>query len=232
MVMTAARASTVALGVALLAAACTKRPAGGAGNGPICSPDQMACGQECVDVVTEPTNCGGCGIPCSTDQTCQGGVCQCLAGTLCNGTCLPPDAGTCPDGTDGTTGNAPTLVTSAPGAYWTTDGQLTEVTGGNANVTVNDSATAQIWEGFGGAFNELGWRYLSMLSDSERDAAIRLLYGADGARFVFGRIPIGASDYAVDRYTLDETAGDTSLANFSIERDVQALIPYVKAAKA
>src|SRR5262249_54547196 len=113
-----------------------------------------------------------------------------------------------------------------------TDGPLREVTAGGAAVTVDDTATAQTWEGFGGAFNERGWSTLSLLSQADRETAIRLLYGADGARFTFGRIPIGASDYAMDRYTLDETAGDTSLASFSIDRDMQALIPYVKAAQA
>src|SRR6185503_4217672 len=72
----------------------------------------------------------------------------------------------------------------------------------------------------------------SLLSQSDRDTAIQLLYGADGARFSFGRIPIGATDYAMDRYTLDETAGDTSLASFSIARDTTRLIPYIKAAQA
>jgi glucosylceramidase len=99
-------------------------------------------------------------------------------------------------------------------------------------VTVDDAATAQIWEGFGGAFNEVGWNVLSMLADADRDVAIRLLFGADGARFTFGRIPIGATDYAMDRYTLDETPGDVALADFSIDRDMQKLIPYVKAAQA
>ena len=46
---------------------------------------------------------------------------------------------------------------------------------------------------------------------ADRDRAIKLLFDAtDGAHFVFGRIPIGASDYAIDRYTLDETANDTA----------------------
>ena len=128
------------------------------------------------------------------------------------------------------TGN--TLVTSAQGAHWQTSGQLTEVTSGSADVTVIDTSMAQTWEGFGGAFNEMGWSYLSMLSPSDRDTAIRLLFGADGARFAFGRIPIGASDYAMDRYTLDETANDLSLAGFSIDRDTQSLIPFIKAAQA
>ena len=128
------------------------------------------------------------------------------------------------------TGN--TLVTSAQGAHWQTSGQLTEVTSGSADVTVIDTSMAQTWEGFGGAFNEMGWSYLSMLSPSDRDTAIRLLFGADGARFAFGRIPIGASDYAMSRYTLDETADDTSLTGFSIDRDKQWLIPFIKAAQA
>jgi glucosylceramidase len=143
-------------------------------------------------------------------------------------------AGTGPGdaGTAGTGGSTPTLVTSAPGAYWTTDAELAQVTSGNADVTVNDASALQTWEGFGGAFNEMGWNYLSMLTQADRDQALNLLYGADGARFAFGRIPIGATDYAIDRYTLDETANDTSLANFSISRDQQKLIPFVKAAQA
>jgi glucosylceramidase len=179
----------------------------------------MVCGQQCVDVLTDPRSCGGCGIPCSMDQICSGGACRDLSATS--------DAGT-----GGIAGAPPTLVTSAPGAYWTTGGLLTEVTSGSADVTVNDAAMTQVWEGFGGSFNEMGWSYLSMLSESDRDTALRLLYGADGARFAFGRIPIGASDYAMDRYTLDETADDLSLASFAIDRDLQALIPFIKAAQA
>jgi glucosylceramidase len=60
-----------------------------------------------------------------------------------------------------------------------------------------------------------------------------------------GRIPIGASDYATNRYTDDDGTwtdvnassgtrqpADTSMANFSLDRDTKNLIPYVKAAMA
>jgi glucosylceramidase len=126
----------------------------------------------------------------------------------------------------------PPLVTSAAGAYWKTDGLLTEVASGDADVTVDDGAVVQRWDGFGGTFSERSADYLSQLSASDKDMALRLLFGADGLRFNRGRIPIGASDYAIDRYTLDETPGDTSLTEFSIERDKQKLIPYIKAALA
>jgi glucosylceramidase len=128
----------------------------------------------------------------------------------------------------------PELVTSAEGAYWVTTGALTEVAAGAADVTVNDTLTAQTWEGFGGSFNELGWVYLSLLSESDRNRALSLLFGRDGCNFTLGRIPIGASDYASDRYTLDEVpAGETDLTmeKFSIARDEELLIPYVKAAQ-
>ena len=103
---------------------------------------------------------------------------------------------------------------------------------GAADVTIDDGAVAQRWDGFGGTFSERSGDYLSQLSASDKEMALRLLFGPDGLRFNHGRIPIGASDYAIDRYTLDETPGDTSMSKFSIERDQQKLIPYIKAALA
>jgi glucosylceramidase len=133
------------------------------------------------------------------------------------------------------------LVTSVTGNYWQT-GTWTETTSGSATVTVNDTTTNQKWEGFGGAFNEMGWTALS--SAALQTEAVTLLFSpTDGANFTMGRIPIGASDYATNRYTdddgtwtdVDASSGtrqpaDTSMANFSIDRDKKNLIPYVKAA--
>src|SRR5690606_19504276 len=48
----------------------------------------------------------------------------------------------------------------------------------------------------------------------------------------WGRIPMGASDYAISRYTLAETPNDFAMDDFSIERDRQMLIPFIKAALA
>ncbi len=143
----------------------------------------------------------------------------------------PGSGGTSP----GTGGSAPvpsSVVVSSPSGYWM-NGALTTVTSGNANVTVNDTQTAQTWVGFGGAFNEIGWNVMQSLSQSDRDTVIQALFGANGAHFSVGRIPIGASDYAVERYSEDETAGDSgTLPGFSISRDMMYLIPYIKAAQA
>ncbi len=151
------------------------------------------------------------------------------------------------DGSTSTTGGMPVtlppLVTSAPGAFWKTDGTLTDSTA-TANVTVDDTATAQTWEGFGAAFNELGWSYLTS-SDMQSQALTLLFSAADGANLAWGRIPMGASDYATSRYSCDDTGtdvapngdesnrppADTSLTSFSLARDGQMLIPYIKAAQ-
>jgi glucosylceramidase len=124
----------------------------------------------------------------------------------------------------------PTLITSGADAFW----QLSEPTAGtgDATVTVNADSPEQEWLGFGGTFNEKGWIALAALTQPERERAIRLLFSkTEGAGFTYGRIPIGASDYARDRYALSP-AEDLEMTNFSIERDREALIPYIKAALA
>ena len=121
-------------------------------------------------------------------------------------------------------------MTSAAGAYWMS-GQVTKVTTGTAGLVVDQNTKYQRLDGFGGAFNEMGWDALSVLPADQVTNAMKLLFDAqDGANFVFGRVPIGASDYAMSWYTLDDTAGDYSMSKFSIARDQQKLIPFIKAA--
>jgi glucosylceramidase len=127
---------------------------------------------------------------------------------------------------------APALITSAPNAYWNTQAKLTTLTTGTANLSVDANTKYQHFTGFGGTFNEMGWDALSVLSADQITNALKLLFDAnDGANFLYGRLPLGASDYAMSWYTLDDTASaDYSMAGFSIARDQQMLIPYIKAA--
>ncbi len=70
-----------------------------------------------------------------------------------------------------------------------------------------------------------------MLDDAgRRDVMRRLFDPIEGLGFSICRVPIGANDYALDRYTLNETAGDFEMKHFSIERDRISLIPYIKEA--
>jgi glucosylceramidase len=99
-----------------------------------------------------------------------------------------------------------------------------------AKVRVEPTTTYQTMDGFGGCFNELGWVALSKASASDRKAVLSALFGDDGCGFNLARVPIGASDFALDGYSLDDTAGDLELKNFSLDRDQKNLIPFIKAA--
>ena len=130
----------------------------------------------------------------------------------------------------GGTPAAPELMTSAQNAYWMT-GQVTKVTSGTADLNVDKNTSYQRWDGFGGCFNEMGWDALSVVPDQVTNAMTLLFDPTAGAAFVYGRLPMGASDYAMSWYTLDDgTTPDYMMNNFSIARDEQKLIPFIKAA--
>lgn len=99
-------------------------------------------------------------------------------------------------------------------------------------VRVELGQTYQTIDGFGGCFNELGWLALGKASAADRHRVLSALFGDDGCAFNLARIPIGSSDFATNAYSLDDTPGDLTLTNFSIARDQQLLIPYIKAAMA
>lgn len=85
-----------------------------------CAPSEANCDGVCVDLFTDPANCGACGVACGSGSFCVGGQClrsnglscnansECLSGfcsdtvcceTACDGVCgscaLPGNAGTC-----------------------------------------------------------------------------------------------------------------------------------------
>jgi glucosylceramidase len=133
----------------------------------------------------------------------------------------------------GTSLDLPAFVTSAANDYWNTKNAPVVSAGGTADLTVDTDTKYQQFSGFGGCFNEMGWDALSVLGTDDVTKAMRLLFDAkDGANFLYGRLPMGASDYSMSWYTLDDTAGDYTMDHFSIDRDKQKLIPYIKAALA
>lgn len=84
--------------------------------------------------------------------------------------------------------------------------------------------------GFGGALNELGFETLSYAEKEKRDEILENLFGESSCDFTFCRLPIGANDFALDEYSLNDVANDFEMKNFSIERDEKCIIPYVKEA--
>ncbi|MBU3154953.1 glycoside hydrolase family 30 protein [Clostridium estertheticum] len=88
----------------------------------------------------------------------------------------------------------------------------------------------QVVKGFGGCFNEAGWEILKNLNNDVRNNILDDLFNESGCAFNVGRLPMGASDYALEWHSYDETPGDYELKNFSITRDKEYLLPYLKEA--
>ena len=103
------------------------------------------------------------------------------------------------------------------------------------HVTVDDATRYQAMDGYGAALTESSAHLLMGLSPSARTAALRSLFDpVDGAGIDLVRLPLGASDFALSRYTYDDVpAGQTdpSLARFSIAHDEAELLPVLEEAK-
>jgi glucosylceramidase len=127
------------------------------------------------------------------------------------------------------------LRTSTQSAPWAAEQSLTVENARTVatSIEVDTSVKYQTVEYFGGCFNELGWRALQSLPPAMADSAIGSLFDTvNGCKFNMCRMPIGASDYGLNWYSLDETANDTLITKISIERDKEYLNKYIKAAMA
>jgi glucosylceramidase len=97
-------------------------------------------------------------------------------------------------------------------------------------VEIDPEISYQAIDGFGGCFNEKGWDALSYLTPDVCNSVLNQLFDPQQCRFTLCRMPIGANDYAMDYYSLNDHADDFAMKYFTIERDRKYLIPYIKAA--
>lgn len=95
-------------------------------------------------------------------------------------------------------------------------------------VVIDTTLTAQTMQGFGVAMSELGSTSLDLLSAEDYQAVLNEMFApGKGGNFNIIRTPIGASDFALDWYSYNETAGDFAMENFSIDHDKNTLIHLI-----
>ncbi len=104
--------------------------------------------------------------------------------------------------------------------------------GANPNL-VFDGQSFQKMNGFGGCFNEAGYQALLTLEKDDQNALLKDLFqpGPGNVNLTHCRMPIGANDYSLDWYSLNENKGDYAMEHFSLMRDKEILIPYIQRAK-
>jgi len=135
-----------------------------------CPSHFKTCGNVCVDVYTDPANCGACGTACAGGQVCSAGACglSCAATeTVCGGTCrdLQTDSNNC-----GTCGK-----TCGPGQACSAGACGCPIPGmaqcGPKALVYSDGATASFVQPIPDAVGAMG-----LLKGS-------VVYGASGAQF-------------------------------------------------
>lgn len=122
---------------------------------------------------------------------------------------------------------------STEGKIWQMqDAVLSDKVIGKPEIVLDVNETLQTFKGWGTCFNELCWDALRLLPEDEQLKVMQRMFAPDGdLRFTIGRIPVGASDYARGWYSCNETDGDFAMEHFTIERDKEAVIPYIKFAQ-
>ena len=100
------------------------------------------------------------------------------------------------------------------------------------SVVVDTTRAFQTIEGFGGAFTEAAAVTWLKLSPERREAVLRDCFDPHhGHGYTLCRVHINSCDFSLGNYAHVEMPGDTELHSFSIERDRQALLPFIKAAQ-
>jgi glucosylceramidase len=103
---------------------------------------------------------------------------------------------------------------------------------GLPSVSVDSERTFQAIEGFGGAFTEASAVNWLALSAARREEVLEAYFDpARGHGYSLCRVHMGSCDFALGNYSHVEASGDLALASFSIERDRQALLPFIQAAQ-
>ena len=99
-------------------------------------------------------------------------------------------------------------------------------------VKVYPEETRQNILGFGGAFTEAAAATYSSMSEESKKKVMDLYFSAEGNAYNFCRTHIQSCDFALGNYAYIEDPKDKELTTFSLERDEQTLIPFIKDALA
>ena len=90
----------------------------------------------------------------------------------------------------------------------------------------------QTLTGIGGSFTEASAYLLNRVSKANRDKILEAYFGDSGARYSLTRTHMNSSDFSLGNYSYAPVEGDIELKHFSIEEDIDDIIPMIKDAMA
>ncbi len=96
---------------------------------------------------------------------------------------------------------------------------------------INPEETYQTITGIGGSFTESTAHVLNQLSPDKRLEVIKAYFGDNGAKYSLTRTHIASCDFSLNNYTYAKIANDLALEHFTIQDDLDDLIPLIKDAQ-
>lgn len=95
-------------------------------------------------------------------------------------------------------------------------------------LSIDPKKTYQTITGFGGAFTESSAYLMNQLGSENRKKIIDAYFSRDGANYSLTRTHMNSCDFSLNQYSYAPVANDLLLENFSIEEDMDDLIPMIK----
>jgi len=99
------------------------------------------------------------------------------------------------------------------------------------SLKINPTQTFQVITGIGGSFTESTAYLLNQLSADKREEVIKAYFGDNGAKYSLTRTHIASCDFSLSNYTYAKVENDLKLEHFTIEDDLDDLIPLIKDAQ-
>ena len=96
-------------------------------------------------------------------------------------------------------------------------------------IFINPKKTFQKYLGIGGAITDASSEVFATLNETQQNKLLESLYGKDGIGYNIIRTSIHSSDFGLGSFTYVKE-GDADLKTFSIEKDKEKRIPFIKRA--
>lgn len=97
-----------------------------------------------------------------------------------------------------------------------------------STIHINTKKTFQTITGFGGAFTESSAYLLNKLGPENRKKVIDAYFSREGANYSLTRTHMNSCDFSLSQYSYAPVPEDMNLDNFTIEDDMDDLIPMIK----
>lgn len=97
-------------------------------------------------------------------------------------------------------------------------------------VNLHPQITYQTFEGFGGMFTEAAAYCVKELGEEKGGKLVEELFGEEGLRYTCGRVHLDSCDASLSNYSASNDP-DHTLESFTLDRDLDYLIPMIKKAQ-